>query len=76
MVITIKGESVKNLILLRKAINLGCTSVAEFAIFLQEYSKAENNKIVKVANSSLPTLYKKTKNAVNLQNNIYKKYAI
>ena len=62
----------KNLILLRKAINSGCTSVAEFAIFLQEYSKTENNKIVKIANSSLPTLYKKTKNAVSLQTNIIK----
>ena len=70
MVHITKGEVMKNLVLLRKAINSGCTSVADFAVFIREYSKSEDINIIKITNSSLPTLYKKTTVVRNSHNSV------
>ena len=66
-----QGDIMRNLSLLKKAINSGCKSVADFAIFLEEQSKLEDRNSDKKYISSLPTLYKRKETATNLNNNIF-----
>ena len=58
-----------NLCLLKKAINSGCKSVADFAIFLEEHSKLKDRESDNKYISSLPTLCKRKEVATTLHNN-------